>query len=693
MMASLFRSVVVMLLIGQMAGGPAAFAQAQGQDQNQGQTQSPPPAAPQAPAKAPTTVQGANAPQATQSSSGGFVMSTQPDYSNGKGWFPQVLAPYTSLHIDQPEFVNSPRIDQLISNGKMTLSLADAIALALENNLDISVQRYQPWIADTDILRAKAGGAPRGSSGTGTASVLGNIPFATFDPIITSSLNIADDVIPVNNPFTSGTGTSTLSSIQVHNAQANFLYSQAFHTGTSISVGWNNLRSSTTSPGQIFDPSVASSVTYSVQQQLLNGFGLLPNTRFLLEARNSKKFADLTFELQVRTTVTQVKNFYWELVYAREAVKVQEAAVATSQKLYQDNQKQVQIGTLAPLEVIRAESQAATDQQNLIVAQTTALQDQTNLLNAITKNPLAPELLDVEIIPTEQIPAAGPLETLDLQSAVQEAWQKRPELQQAQYNLKNAGIEVKATKNSLLPTATVFAQYGPQGLGGNLVQSTITGSTFAPILTSPVVGPTGAPILVDGQPVYLGEVNGGTATQTVTPGGLHDALSQIGNNQFPSYIAGLNLTIPIRNRSAQADNARALLDERLMETQYRQEQNTIFVAVRNAQIALQQGQVQVKAAEKARILAQETLDAEQKKYQLGASTSFLVISDQRDLTAAQGTELRAKINLVEAQVNYEQAVGRTLETNNITVAGGKGAHVYHQPLIPGTPGNQQENGK
>lgn len=691
MMASLFRSVVAMLLIGQMAGGTAAIAQ--GQDQNQAQTQNAPAAAPQAPAGTPTTAQGQNSPQATQSSGGGFAMSTLPDYSNGKHWFPQVFGPYTGLHIDQPEFVNSPRMDQLISNGKMMLSLADAIALALENNLDISVQRFQPWIAETDVLRAKAGGAPRGSSGTGTASVLGNIPQATFDPVITSSLNLADDVIPVNNPFTSGTGTTTLTSVQIHNAQANFTYSQAFHTGTAISVGWNNLRSSTTSPGQIFNPSVASSVTYSVQQQLLNGFGLLPNTRFLIEAKNSKKFADLTFSAQVITSVTQVKNFYWELVYAREAVKVQEAAVRTSKKLYEDNQKQVQIGTLAPIEVVRAESQEATDQQNLIVAQTTALQDQTNLLNAITKNPLAPELQNVEIIPTEQIPAPGPAENLDLQAAVQEAWQRRPELQQAQYNLKNANVEVRGTKNALLPTATLFAQYGPQGLGGNLVQSTTAGSTFVPILTNPVVGATGTPVLVNGQPVYLGEVSGGTTTLSVTPGGLHDALSQIGNNQFPSYIAGLNLTIPIRNRSAQADNARALLDERLMETQYRQQQNTIFVAVRNAQIALQQDRVQVIAAEKARILAQETLDAEQKKYQLGASTSFLVISDQRDLTAAQGTELRARINLVEAQVNYEQAVGRTLESNHITVAGGKGAQMYHPQLIPGTPNAEPENGQ
>jgi outer membrane protein len=690
MMASLFRSVVAMLLIGQMAGGTAAFVQAQGQDQSQTQAQSTPATAPQAPANTATTAQGQNSPQATQSSSGGFVMSTLPDYSHGKRWFPDVWAPYTGLHIDQPEFVNSPRIDQLISNGKMMLSLADAIALALENNLDISVQRFQPWIAETDILRAKAGGIPRGSSGTGTASALGNIPLATFDPVVTSNLNISDDVIPVSNPFTTGTGISTLTSIEVHSAQTNFLYSQAFHTGTSISIGWNNTRSSTTSPGQIFNPQVTSSAIYTVQQQLLNGFGLLPNTRFILEAKNSKKYAELTFSTQVVTSVTQVKNFYWELVYAREAVKVQEAAVATSQKLYEDNKKQVQIGTLAPIEVVRAESQAATDQQNLIVAQTTALQDQTNLLNAITKNPLAPELQNVEIIPTEQIPPPGPAETLDLQAAVQEAWQKRPELQQAQYNLKNAGIEVKATKNALLPTATLYAQYGPQGLGGNLIQNT-AGSTFAPVLTNPVVGPSGTPILVGGQPVFLGEATGGTVN--ITPGGLHDALSQIGSNMFPSYIAGLSLTIPIRNRSAQADNARALLDERLMQTQYRQQQNTIFVAVRNAQIALQQDRVQVIAAGKARVLAQETLDAEQKKYQLGASTSFLVISDQRDLTAAQGTELRAKINLVEAQVNYEQALGRTLESNNITVAGGKGAHVYGQQLIPGAPSTEPVNGK
>ncbi len=675
----LFRPALIALLVANFAVGAPVFAAQQGQSPAQpASSLSNQQIPPQATMNPPVAGQAGDA----------FTLSTKPRYDKGQHWFPDVWLPYTQIHIKHAEFLNSPRIDQLISDGKLRLSLEDAVSLALENNLDIGVQRFVPWIADTDILRSDAGGAPRGASGTGTAAVLGNIPSAFFDPVLSSTVSLSDQVFPINNPFISGTGTSALSSLEDHSALYNFNYSQAFHTGTSISISWDSTRSSSNSPAQIFNPSVQSTVTYAVQQQLLNGFGLLPNIRFILESKNEKKIADLTFALQVMTTVTQVKNFYWELVYARENVKVMQAALKTSTKLYQDNQKQVQIGTLAPIEVVRAESEMATDNQNLIVAQTTALQQQTSLLNAITKNPLAPDLLNVEIIPTDTIPPPSSEDIPDIQAAVNEAWQKRPELLQAQYNLKNAGIEVKATRNALLPTATLFAQYSATGLGGNLLQSNVTPTGFGPNLDSPLVGSSGTPILINGLPVYSGIVTSANITNTVTPGGLNDSLYQIGANRFPTYAVGLNFSLPIRNRSAQADSARALLDERQMETTYRQTQNTIFVAVRNALIALQQDRVQVIAAGKARVLAQETLDAEQKKYQLGASTPFLVIQAQRDLTTAQGTELRARINLVEAQVNYEQAVGRTLDANHITVADAKDAHFVRDMLIPGTPADE-----
>jgi len=561
------------------------------------------------------------------------------------------------------------------------LSLSDAMSLALENNLDISIQRFVPWILETDILRTKAGGAARGIAGTGTSSALGAIPAATFDPILTANLFTQHSTIPINNPFTSGTGATNLTSVSTNTAQGNLTYTQGFHTGTSVSIALDNTRTATNSPGVFSNPSVQSSLFFSVQQQLLNGFGLLPNTRFILEALNSKKVGDLTFALQVITTVSAVENQYWELVFARENVNVQQAALGTSEKLYQDNKRQLEIGTMAPLDVLTAESEEATDRQNLIVAQTARLQQQTLMLNLITKNPMAADLADVEIVPTDSVSVLPTVESLPLQDAVKEAWQKRPEIQQYLLNLKNAGIEVRATRNALLPTLTLFAQYGTNGLAGN----TVTG-TNSVIAGPQIVNSNGVGIPNTFEPALLFTPTGKSF------GGWDDALNQVFNQDFITYSVGVTFTLPVRNRSAQADSARALLDERQLEVQYRQEENQVVVDVRNAQIALVNGLAQVQAAQKASELALQTLDAEKKKYQLGASTSYQVILRSRDLTTAQGNELRAKANLQEAEVAYEKSLGRTLERNNITIADAKKGQTSRIPLIPGTLPTEAQGG-
>jgi outer membrane protein TolC len=290
------------------------------------------------------------------------------------------------------------------------------------------------------------------------------------------------------------------------------------------------------------------------------------------------------------------------------------------------------------------------------------------------------------VIPTTGIATPDVTENLALSEAVQEAWQKRPEILQAQLNLKNAGIEVKVTKNSLLPRADLFAQYSATGLNGNQILTTQTPTvTFVANPTSPLVDQNGNIINVGGVPVFAGVPVLNAPVTTVQKGGLPEALSSLINNNFPTYAFGVNITLPIRNRSAQADNARALLDERQIEVQYRSLQNSIVLNVRNAQIALQQDRAQVAAAEKAQTLAAQTLDAEQKKYQLGSSTSYQVVLRARDLTTAQGNLLRARVNLEEAAVNFNQAMGRTLEVNHILVSDAIRGKVSHQPLIPGTP--------
>jgi outer membrane protein len=612
------------------------------------------------------------------------------DYAKGQPWFPQFWKPYTPLAMPEPMVTNAPDIDQLIHDGKLLLSLDDAVSIALENNLDISLQRFTPWIAQTELLRAKAGSVSHGL-GSSQAVILGSSPQTSYDPIFTVNTSWSRASIPVNNPLVSGVGTApTVFNLIDYSANANFSYQQGFHTGTSVSAVFSNFRTSTNSPDTIFNPAVQSTMTFSIQQPLLNGFGILTNTRYIIEAKNTLKVADSQFAQQVIATVSAVQTAYWELVFARENVKVQEAAVTVSNKLFEDNKKQLEIGTMAPLDVLTAESELATDTQSLIVAQTNKLQQETVLLNAITRNPVAPSLQNIEVVPTTPIANPNVTENLPLMDAVQEAWQKRPEIFQADLNLKNAEVEVKATRNSLLPTLNLVGQYSATGLAG--VQ-TITGETpagFTADTTSPIVAANGLPFNVGnpgapGIPAFLGIPVFNPATTTRIATGLNTALDQMIHSSFPTYSGGLNLVLPIRNRSAQADSARAQLDKRQQEVQYRQLQNTVFVSVRNAQIALQQDRAQVAAAEKARILASQTLDAEQKKYQLGSSTSYQVVLRSRDLTTAQGNELRAKINLIEAAVNFDQAVGRTLDVNHIIVANAGRGRVYRQPNIPGTP--------
>jgi outer membrane protein len=653
----------LLLMIASQVSGPAYAQEAPSQPvPAQGQTQAPPAAQAQPLPVKPTPAQNRQ-------------LSLAPDYSNGASFFPHFTLPYRPLQVPEPMLTNSPRIDQLIQADKLMLSLEDAIALALENNMDIAVQRFTPWLDQAALLRARSG-------------VNGRL---VFDPVLTGSGYISQSSTPVNNPFLAGVSFSATTGLPVapnlisHNGVANFNYAQGFAPGTQLQVAFDNTRSSINFPSDLFNPYAESSLTVQISQPLLNGFGKLPNTRFILEAKNTIKVGESQFNQQVINTVTQVSNDYWELVYARENVKVEQATVAVDQQLYENNKKQLEIGTMAPLDVITAESQLASDQQALVQAQTTQLQDETTLLVAITKDPLAVTASGAEIVPTTPISTPEVIENIPLQTAVQEAWQRRPELQQAGLNLKNADIEVKATKNALLPTVNVFGLYEQIGIAGASQSTTSTPTGFASILTEPILFANGTPVTsgTPALPIFVGAQTFSTST-TAHVNGLADAWDSMIHNHYPTYEAGVNLTLPIRNRAAQADNAQATLAQRQQETQYRQTQNTIVLNVRQTLIALVQGRAAVAAAEKAEMLAQQTLDDEQKKYQLGASTSYNVVLRSRDLTAAEGTLLRDRANLIEAEVNFNQAMGRTLDVNQITIADAMRGRVSPTPSIPGS---------
>jgi outer membrane protein len=545
------------------------------------------------------------------------------DYSAGRKWFPDIIGSYKPMKSAEPSLTNSPRIDQLVQGGKLMLSLQDAISLALENNLAIDVERYTPWLDEVNLLRAKSG-------------INGLVP---FDPTLTGTLNLQDSVTPLNNPLFAGvipTGTTTptaqtpVSYVQ-HIGNVNLQYNQYFPTGTQFQAGMTNNRTSTNFGAfNLYNPYLQSALSLTITQPLLRGFGILPNTRLIIEARRTIKVGLSQLEQQVIATTTQVSNDYWELVYARDNVKVEEAALGVSQRLYEENSKRLEIGTLSSLDVLTAQSQVASDKQALVQSQSVQLQDETTLLNDITMNPLDGPLLGAEIIPTTAISTPDTGENVQIADAVKEAWQKRPELHQAALNLENAGTDVKATKNELLPSVNIFGEYIASGLGGVQTSTTAMGTV-------------------------------------VFPGGAGQDLSRAFAGNYSTFEAGINFTLPIHNRAAQADNAQALLSEREQKTQYRQEQNGIFVSVRNALIAMQEDRGSLAAAAEARKLAVQTLEDEQEKYRLGASTSYNVVLRSRDVTTAEGVELRDRINLLEDELKFNQAMGRTLEVNQISL--------------------------
>jgi outer membrane protein len=637
MSRSLLHAALALFLAASLASSPL-YAQNQqapapaAQSQTQPQVQAPPIYQPPTPA--------ATAPPAPARNLG---LAQGPHYDAGRSWYRNPLGPYEGLRVEQPVLINTPRIDQLIQDGKLVLSLEDAISLGLENNLSIAVERYVPWLDEANLLLAKSGANGR----------------ASFDPSLTSQFNIEEQTTPVNNPFVALVPCPADQfcppfPLTGHTVNGNFGYTQNFHSGTQFQLTFDNQYVS--QPEQfsydLLNPYYQSTLELQVTQPLLNGFGRIPNDRYIIEAKNTVKIGESQFKQQVINTVTQIATDYWELVYARENVKVEQVTVAADQQLYNNNRKQLEIGTMAPLDVITAQAQLATDQQALVQAQTTQLLDQTTLLVAITKNSLTPSLQNAEIVPTTSI-FAPTEENTSLQDAVQIAFKNRPEVDQALLTLQNDDVEIKATKNALLPTVNLFGLYEQTGLGGTAQVCTANCGLF----------------------------EAGKETKAL-PLGLGYALNTMITSTFPTYEGGVNITLPIRNRAAEAANATAQLNQRQQQVNLLNTQATIVLNVRQALIALEQDRAAV-AAEESRIYNQQSYDDEVKKLQLGSSTAFTVVQKQQLLTVAQGTELRDRINLIEAELNLDQALGRTLDVHDITLGDAVKGAITHPPNIPG----------
>jgi len=571
------------------------------------------------------------------------------DYSKGNSHIPNLFAPYMRTPVPLPNLANSPRLNDLIRDGKLYLSLQDGIYLALENNLDIANARYEPSFAATDLLRAKASTVV--GSGLGPFGVGG----ASLDPRVSSNLWIQRSSFPLNNPFLTGTGTFA-PKFNRNLATGDFFYTQGFTTGTAFRIGFENQRTFTNPSGNLFNHNLGTTLGVAVSQPLLNGFGFAQNARAIRVAKNNRSISDQTFAQAVMDIVSNVKRAYWELIFAREDVKVKEQSLALAEKLYNDNKRQVEIGTLAPIEVVRAASEVARTRQDLIVSQTNLRQQQIILKDLLTKNPNDPllALVDIEPIDEPKIPLVP--EVLPVQDAIQVAMERRPEVISAQLNTQNRQLDAKAAKQALLPGLELFGFYNGNGLSGLAQTCPTPGFSVSSCPVAPVV---------------------------FESSGLGTSMTRAWQGDFPDYGFGVNINLPIRNRAAQADHARAEIAERQAETRYRRAVNTVIVEVRNAQIALEQNRARIEAAQKARELAQETLDAEQKKFQLGASTIFFVIQAQRDLAAAKSTEVRARVDFANAEVQFDRALGRTLERSSITLDDAKSGTVTAR--VPGQP--------
>jgi outer membrane protein TolC len=578
------------------------------------------------------------------------------------------LRAYEPNTVPEPALANSPRLDQLIRDGKLYLSLKDAINLALEDNLDLAIARYNLPIANTDILRTQAGGFFRGvntgvvqgtpgggvggfgtgapgagaggtTGGAGGAgagasglvqSTLGTgAPVSSYDPAISASVGGEHQTSPLANLQIYGVPL-----LQLNTGQANFGFSQALATGTSISFQFDNSRQTTNSPFFNLSPVLTSMYRVTVQQQLLSGFGFGPNLRYLHIANNNKKISDIAFRDQVIATITQIANIYWDLVNAYEQAQVNEQSLAFAQQSLDNAKKQLQLESIPAMDVMRAEAEVSRRDQDLTVARTTLQLQELLIKNALTKSLDDPVLEAIAVVPTDKLDATQTGPTQAVQDLIAEALRDRTELAESDIDLINRQISRQAAKNALLPSLSLVGFYGGSGLAGPL------------------------------NPAYNvpGQVN-----SSGVPTNFAGALQNTFNNTAPDYYVGFNLNIPIRNRVAKADQYRSELEYRQAELRREELRKQIRIEVRNAQFAVVQVGARVEAARKARDLAHRTFDITKKEQELGAGSSYQTLSANRDLSLAELDLVTALTTYEKAKVELDRATGATLEHNGILI--------------------------
>jgi len=590
--------------------------------------------------------------------------------------FDWLKRPYIERPIAPLDLSNSPRIRQLLRSGNIYLSLSDAIALAIENNLDIQLERYTLPAADTELLRAKGGGVVRGltyevfevpvgvggpssplvtsaaTPGVGAAgsvptnpselgalseqldnlSMLQTVPLSIgpalpqFDPALTGQLNWTHQTTPNTEPAAYGTNA-----LFGNTTTANAAYTQGFGPGTELNVGFDNARNTTNSLLSAFSPYTASSLGFTVTQPLLRGFGLAVNRRFIRISKNEQKIASLLVQQQLIATVYGVVRLYTDLVALYEDVKVKEETLASAEKLYTDTKSEVDEGTQAPVELTRANAQVFSIRQDLIDSRGLLEEQEAIIKNVITRRTdNEPEVLNAGIIPTDSIEVPGTDENRSLQDLVALAFANRPDLRQAGVQIENTQISLQGSRNGLRPEVDLVGTAQNSALAAQL-------NPLTPPIQSPFIG------------------------------GYGNALEQLATRKYPTYGVGLNINLPLRNRIAQADVTRDEILLRQSQVLQQQLRKQAQLEVEDAVIAMRRARASYDAAVETQKLQQESLDTEQAKFDVGASTSFFIIQYQSFLAQARSTVVVAKSAYLKARAALQRATGTILDDNQVSL--------------------------
>ncbi|AFL87838.1 outer membrane protein [Terriglobus roseus DSM 18391] len=678
---------VALLLMGSL--DMSAFAQAAAAPQagvGGAQTNPTAPAAPQA--QQVDTTGRPGIPQAPEPNHPGplYLRETAKDYSRLKGHtFRHPFAPYTSTDYNPPRLTNTPRLGDLLRDGRIYLSLSDAVLLTLENNFDIEIARVNLDIADTDILRARAGstlrgvstglitntlggtsstvtggggpggtGTGTGGSGTGASGLVlstnggGPVPL-NRDGVITGTLQYEQLKSPGGTNFFNPNATET------NTGTYNFGYSQSFLSGTTLSATFNNSRATSTSATSPYTPSFNSTYRLQATQNLLQGFGPGIQGRFVVQAKNNRRIADSAFRQQLISTVTQVESIYWSLVSAYEDVQAKTRGLEQSTKLASDNRRQLEIGTLAPLDIVNSDQAVTTDRQALTTSQSNLEYQQLLMKQAIVRDLNDPQLATAPVVPTDRVSLDRlSEEDTPVEDLVKQAFANNPSIEQASLNMKNNEITIKAQKNGLLPILNAYAFYGGTGIAGtaNPVSSICQNSTLP---------------------------NCGLGNQ----GSYGTAFTSAFNASSPDKGFGANFSIPIRNRPAQADQARSQMEYRQAGMRLQQLYTQTRIQVINGQFALTNDRASVIAAQASRDYQAQALDAEQKRYRLGASTTANVLQQERNLATADNTLITATAVYARDRAALLQILASTLDRYNVSLTQAAAGTMTTAPVVPG----------